>query len=75
MCLSTSGNPIIFLHNVTGLMVGLKKTEQAGLIKKGAQLVSAVSTSSVPHISVICGASYGAGNYAMYVLEGRFNEV
>ncbi len=45
-------------------MVGLK-TERAGLIKKGAQLVSAVSTSAVPHISIICGASYGAGNYAM----------
>jgi len=45
-------------------MVGLK-TETAGLIKKGAQLVSAVSTSTVPHISIVCGASYGAGNYAM----------
>ncbi|TVY17575.1 putative mitochondrial methylcrotonoyl-CoA carboxylase beta chain [Lachnellula arida] len=57
-------NPIVFLHNVTGFMVGLK-SERAGLIKKGAQLVSAVSTSAVPHISIICGASYGAGNYAM----------
>lgn len=56
--------PIVFLHNVTGFMVGLK-TEREGLIKKGAQFVSAVSTSSVPHISIICGASYGAGNYAM----------
>lgn len=45
-------------------MVGIK-TERAGLIKKGAKLVSAVSTSTVPHISIICGASYGAGNYAM----------
>jgi acetyl-CoA carboxylase carboxyltransferase component len=45
-------------------MVGVK-TERAGLIKKGAQFVSAVSTSNVPHISIICGASYGAGNYAM----------
>ncbi len=56
--------PIVFLHNVTGFMVGLQ-TERAGLIKKGARFVSAVSTSTVPHISVICGASYGAGNYAM----------
>lgn len=61
---SYSRTPIIFLHNVTGFMVGLA-TERAGLIKKGAQLVSAVSTSTVPHISIICGASYGAGNYAM----------
>ncbi|KAH0041901.1 beta subunit of 3-methylcrotonyl-CoA carboxylase, partial [Aureobasidium melanogenum] len=59
-----SNTPIIFLHNVTGFMVGTS-TEKAGLIKKGARLVSAVSTSSVPHISIICGASYGAGNYAM----------
>ncbi|PVH72830.1 ClpP/crotonase [Cadophora sp. DSE1049] len=56
--------PIVFLHNVTGFMVGLK-TETAGLIKKGAQFVSAVSTSTVPHISIVCGSSYGAGNYAM----------
>lgn len=56
--------PIIFLHNVTGFMVGAK-AEHAGIIKAGAQLVSAVSCSSVPHISIILGASYGAGNYAM----------
>lgn len=28
-------------------------------------MVSAVSCSKVPHISIIIGASYGAGNYAM----------
>ena len=59
-----SNIPIVFLHNVTGFMVGLQ-TERAGLIKKGARFVAAVSTSKVPHISIICGASYGAGNYAM----------
>lgn len=56
--------PIIFLHNVTGFMVG-SKAEHAAIIKKGAQMVSAVSCSRVPHISIIIGASYGAGNYAM----------
>lgn len=45
-------------------MVGTK-AESSGIIKKGAQMVSAVSCSTVPHISVILGASYGAGNYAM----------
>lgn len=45
-------------------MVG-KKAEHAAIIKKGAQMVSAVSCSTVPHISIILGASYGAGNYAM----------
>ncbi|KAK6220705.1 hypothetical protein LQW54_001896 [Pestalotiopsis sp. IQ-011] len=56
--------PIVFLHNVTGFMVG-SKAEHAAIIKRGAQMVSAVSCSTVPHISVILGASYGAGNYAM----------
>ncbi|KAL4985894.1 ClpP/crotonase-like domain-containing protein [Aspergillus falconensis] len=56
--------PIISLHNVTGFVVGAK-AEHAGIIKMGAQLISAVSCSSVPHISIIMGASYGAGNYAM----------
>ena len=56
--------PIIFLHNVTGFMVG-SKAEHSAIIRKGAQFVSAVSCSTVPHISVILGASYGAGNYAM----------
>lgn len=45
-------------------MVG-KKTEREGLIKSGSLFVDAVSRSKVPHLSVICGASYGAGNYAV----------
>ncbi|KAL2205943.1 ClpP/crotonase [Sarocladium strictum] len=56
--------PIVFLHNVTGFMVG-SRSEKESIIKKGAQLVSAVSCSKVPHISVVLGSSYGAGNYAM----------
>lgn len=52
------------MHNVTGFMVG-KKTEREGLIKSGSLFVDAVSRSQVPHLSVICGASYGAGNYAV----------
>ena len=56
--------PLLFLHNTTGYMVG-KEYEQGGIIKHGAQMINAVSNSSVPHISVIMGASYGAGNYGM----------
>jgi acetyl-CoA carboxylase carboxyltransferase component len=56
--------PIIYLHNVTGFMVG-SHAERDGIIKKGAQFVSAVSCSKVPQISIILGSSYGAGNYAM----------
>jgi acetyl-CoA carboxylase carboxyltransferase component len=56
--------PLLFLHNTTGYMVGAEY-EQGGIIKHGAQMINAVSNSKVPHISVIMGASYGAGNYGM----------
>jgi acetyl-CoA carboxylase carboxyltransferase component len=56
--------PLLFLHNTTGYMVG-KEYEQGGIIKHGAQMINAVSNSSVPHLTVIMGASYGAGNYGM----------
>jgi acyl-CoA carboxylase subunit beta len=56
--------PLLFLHNTTGYMVG-KEYEQAGIIKHGAMMINAISNSTVPHLSVIMGASYGAGNYGM----------
>jgi acetyl-CoA carboxylase carboxyltransferase component len=56
--------PIIFLQDVNGFMVG-KESERAGIIKAGAKLVSAVSNSRVPKITLITGGSYGAGNYAL----------
>ncbi len=56
--------PLLFLHNTTGYMVG-KDYEQGGIIKHGAMMINAISNSTVPHLSVIMGASYGAGNYGM----------
>jgi acetyl-CoA carboxylase carboxyltransferase component len=56
--------PLLFLQNITGFMVG-KKYEQEGIIKHGAKLINAVSNSTVPAITIMTGASYGAGNYAM----------
>jgi acetyl-CoA carboxylase carboxyltransferase component len=56
--------PLLFLQNLTGFVVG-KEVEQAGIIKKGSQMINAVTNSTVPHITVIVGASYGAGTYAM----------
>ena len=56
--------PLLFLHNTTGYMVGAEY-EQGGIIKHGAAMINAVSNSTVPHISVLMGASYGAGNYGM----------
>ncbi|WP_296605790.1 acyl-CoA carboxylase subunit beta [Nocardioides sp.] len=59
-----SDTPLLFLHNTTGYMVG-KDYEQGGIIKHGAMMINAISNSTVPHLSVIMGASYGAGNYGM----------
>ncbi|MEM6730076.1 MAG: carboxyl transferase domain-containing protein, partial [Myxococcota bacterium] len=56
--------PLIFLQNITGFMVG-KRYEQGGIAKDGAKMVQAVATATVPKITVIIGASHGAGNYAM----------
>ncbi len=56
--------PLLFLQNTTGYMVG-KQFEQRGIIKHGAQMINAVSNSTVPHLTVTMGASYGAGNYGM----------
>ncbi len=56
--------PIIFLQNVTGYIVG-KSFEEGGIVKDGSKMINAVSNSKVPHISIILGASYGAGNYGM----------
>jgi len=56
--------PLLFLQNITGFMVG-KRYEQGGISKDGAKMVQAVATAAVPRITVIIGASHGAGNYAM----------
>jgi acetyl-CoA carboxylase carboxyltransferase component len=56
--------PLLFLQNTTGYMVG-SRYEQAGIIKHGAMMINAVSNSRVPHLTVVMGASYGAGNYGM----------
>jgi acetyl-CoA carboxylase carboxyltransferase component len=59
-----TGTPLVFLHHTTGYMVG-SRYERDGIIKHGAMMINAVSNSAVPHISVLIGASYGAGNYGM----------
>ena len=63
LCNQTN-TPILFLQNITGFMVG-SRYEQGGIIKDGAKLINAVSNSSVPHLTMMVGASYGAGNYGM----------
>ena len=56
--------PLIFIQNITGYMVG-KDAEAEGIIKKGSQMLNAVTNSTVPHLTLIIGSSYGAGTYGM----------
>ncbi|MFD0784736.1 acyl-CoA carboxylase subunit beta [Micromonospora azadirachtae] len=61
---NASDTPLLFLQNTTGYMVGTEY-EQRGIIKHGALMINAVANSTVPHLTVNLGASYGAGNYGM----------
>jgi acyl-CoA carboxylase subunit beta len=56
--------PLVFLQNITGYMVG-RDFEADGIVKKGSQMLNAVTNSTVPHLTVIIGSSYGAGTYGM----------
>ena len=59
-----SGTPIIYLQNTTGYIVG-KAYEQGGMIKHGSKMIQAVTNATVPQFTLMCGASFGAGNYGM----------
>lgn len=56
--------PLLFLADVPGFMIGTK-VERAGIIRHGAKLITAMSSATVPKISVIVRKAYGAGLYAM----------
>jgi acetyl-CoA carboxylase carboxyltransferase component len=56
--------PLLFLADVPGFMIGTQ-VEAAGIIRHGAKMVSAVSSATVPKMSVIIRKAYGAGLYAM----------
>jgi geranyl-CoA carboxylase beta subunit len=59
-----SGIPLLYLQNTTGYIVG-RASEQAGMIKHGAKMIQAVANAPVPSVTLMCGASFGAGNYGM----------
>ncbi|MBB5048912.1 geranyl-CoA carboxylase beta subunit [Rhodopseudomonas rhenobacensis] len=59
-----SKTPILYLNNTTGYMVG-RAYEEAGMIKHGSKMIQAVTSATVPQITLYCGASFGAGNYGM----------
>lgn len=56
--------PIVYLQNITGFLVG-RSHEEAGIIKHGAKMIQAVTSATVPQVTILCGASFGAGNYGM----------
>ncbi|USK35589.1 acyl-CoA carboxylase subunit beta [Bacillus sp. F19] len=56
--------PLLFLADVPGFMIGTK-VERAGIIRHGAKMIAAMSSATVPKISVIVRKAYGAGLYAM----------
>jgi 3-methylcrotonyl-CoA carboxylase beta subunit len=58
------GVPLLFLHNVTGFMVG-REYERRGITKDGAKMLMVQANVTVPKLTVLCHASQGAGNYAM----------
>ena len=59
-----SGTPLVYLQNTTGYMVG-QAYERGGMIKHGSKMIQAVANANVPQFTIMCGASYGAGNYGM----------
>ncbi|CAB3922179.1 MULTISPECIES: acyl-CoA carboxylase subunit beta [Burkholderiales] len=59
-----SGTPIVYLQNTTGYMVG-QAYERGGMIKHGSKMIQAVANATVPQLTVMCGASFGAGHYGM----------
>ncbi len=68
-----SGHPIVYLQNTTGYIVG-REPEAAGMIKHGSKMIQAVSNANVPQVTLMCGASFGAGNFGMcgYGFRPRF---
>ena len=59
-----AGSPIIYLHNITGFLVGVD-AERRGIVKHGAKMLQAVANATVPQITLHIGASFGAGNFGM----------
>jgi acetyl-CoA carboxylase carboxyltransferase component len=56
--------PLLFLQNINGFIIG-SEYERMGITKHGHKMVNAVATATVPKFTIIVGASFGAGNYAM----------
>jgi acetyl-CoA carboxylase carboxyltransferase component len=56
--------PLVFLHDVPGLMVGTE-AEAKGTLKAYERLALRIATAQVPKIGVIVRKAYGGGHFAM----------
>lgn len=56
--------PILFLHDVPGLMVG-SEAERSGILKAYEKLALRIATAEVPKLGVIIRKAYGGGHFAM----------
>jgi acetyl-CoA carboxylase carboxyltransferase component len=56
--------PIIFLHDVPGLMVGTD-AEKSGILKAYEKLALRISIVTVPKIGVVIRKAYGGGHFAL----------
>ena len=58
------GYPLIYLQDVSGFMVG-PEAEREGIIRAGADMVEAMSCTTVPKLILTLNHASGAGYYAM----------
>jgi acetyl-CoA carboxylase carboxyltransferase component len=56
--------PIVFLHDVPGLMVGTD-AEKSGILKAYEKLALRIATACVPKVGVVLRKAYGGGHFAM----------
>lgn len=56
--------PLLFLLDVPGFWVG-SRVEKGGIIRHGAKMLYAVSSATVPKITVVVRKAYGAGYFVM----------
>jgi acetyl-CoA carboxylase carboxyltransferase component len=63
MC-DTFGLPLVFLHDVPGLMIGTQ-AERSGILRGYEALVSRIAEARVPKVGVVLRKAYGGGHFAM----------
>ncbi len=56
--------PLVFLHDVPGLMVGTA-AEKSGILKAYERLALRIATATVPKVGVVIRKAYGGGHFAM----------